>query len=366
MSQLQIILAPIFALMVMAFLFNAVLRKFHGSKYEQPMLGVLFGTALVVGMTNPITIGEGLIVDARTLLVAAATVFGGPIAGLVTMVFGLAARAYLGGAGLTAGLIGLLLAYGMALLWQMKVQHLIRNRVLADALAGMFVTGSIIALFVLPFPIAMQIMMQVLPTLIVTNTFGMVAIGFIYRREVKYFEDARLLAAYAKTDPLTKTLNRRGLDRAFDEAAKARKDGHAMLYFDIDNFKGINDTYGHDAGDKALEVIADRVTQCVRGEAVFARHGGDEFSIYLPGVHPSDLNIIADRLCRLIASSPIAHKDTLFTTSISMGGYWTAEDISLQALIDYANRQLLRAKKMGKNRAVVATAEEVEMASAVA
>lgn len=355
MSQFQIILAPLFALLVMAFMFNAVLRRFHTTAFEQPIIGALFGVSLVVGMSHPIVLGEGIIFDARTLLVAAATAFGGALAGAVTLGFGLAGRAYMGGVGLWAGMAGMVLTYAIALGWLRWGSGRIKNSFLADTALGFVSTGAMATIFLLPLPLAMMLLPQILPTVLLTNMLGMMAIGYTYRREVQYFEDTKRLAAYAKTDPLTGTLNRRGLDRAYHEACKLRAGGHAMLYFDIDDFKVINDTYGHEAGDRALEAIADRVTQCVRGEAIFARHGGDEFSIYLPGTSADELQIIADRLCRIIATTPITHKDRMISISISIGGVWTMQEMTLQELITAADAQLMQAKRQGKNRALIQT-----------
>ncbi|MEM8538481.1 MAG: diguanylate cyclase [Pseudomonadota bacterium] len=366
MLEIQFLIAPMVALMGLAFLLNMVLRKFHGSKYEQLATGSLFGCAIVLGMTNPIVIDDGLIFDTRTLLIGAATVFGGPAAGAVALLFGLSARVVIGGAGLLSGVIGLALAYAIAMAWRQYVQPRMTNRVLGDMTFGLVITSSIIGVFVLPYDIAISIVADILPVLLITDAIGMAAIGFIYRREVQYFIDAKLLEAYAKTDPLTATLNRRGLDRAFDDAFFDENLGHALLYFDIDSFKQINDTHGHDAGDKVLSEIAKRIQKNIREEAILARHGGDEFSIYIPGLQGADLQRVANRLCRLIADTPIRHNDTAIKATISMGGIWTSAASNLQDMIDGADMQLLQAKAEGKNRAVVAIEKPAQDAVAVA
>jgi len=368
MAQFQILLAPVFALMALAFLLNVVLRRFYGSPYEQMATGTLFGVAIVIGMSNPIVFGEGLIFDTRTLLVGAATVFAGPVAGLVALGFGLAARVWIGGAGMLSGIVGLLLAYAIALAWQRYVLPRMKRRVLGDVLFGITITTSAVAIFTLPVEIAVPILQSILPVLLICDAVGMAAIGFIYRREIQYYIDTKLLEAYARTDPLTGTLNRRGLDTAFSSAAHKHGEGHALLYFDIDNFKGVNDTYGHDAGDRALTVVAERISRNIREEAMLARHGGDEFSVYIPGLMGADVQRVADRLCRLISDSPIKHKGHAIPITISMGGCWTEQSLTLQDMIDGADLQLMVAKEKGKNRAEVAeyTQSTTERAAAVA
>jgi diguanylate cyclase len=354
MLQFQILLAPVIALMGLAFLFSAVLRRFHGSKLEPYAFGVLFGVTAVIGMINPLIIGEGLIFDTRTLLTGAAVAYAGPIAGLVTVSFALVCRIIIGGAGVYAGIAGLGMAIVLALGWTHLMRDRIRNKVVGDALLGLAITPAILGLFVLPYELAMTLMVSILPTLLICNILGAMALGFVFRREMRYFKNSQKLAEYAQTDPLTQLLNRRGLDIEVEAVSFDRDLGHALFYFDIDNFKAINDTFGHDAGDAALTIIASRLKQSIRDDASFARHGGDEFSIYMPSLHIDDVEVIAKRLCTLIADRPITHKEHTFDMSISVGGYWTKEDRRLQDMIDRADAQLLLAKADGKNAAQVA------------
>lgn len=354
MLSFQILLAPVVALMGLAFLFDAVLRKFHGTKQEQIAFGVLFGTTVVVGMTNPLSLGEGLIFDTRTLLTGAAVAFSGPVAGLITMLFGVVCRLILGGAGTTAGVVGLVVAFLLALGWSRFIRKRITNRVLGDALLGLAITPSILALFILPFDLASRLFFSVLPTLLVCNVIGSVAIGLVFRREIRHLKDEKRLEAYAQTDALTNLLNRRGMDNKLGSVKFDAKAGHALFYFDIDNFKAINDTHGHDAGDAALAIVAARITENIRGEAVFARHGGDEFSIYMPRLDACDVQDVGNRICAAVSSETFAHKDITFDVSISLGAYWSKQDMPVQRMIDLADAQLLLAKRAGKNRAQVA------------
>ena len=354
MLNFQILLAPVVALMSLAFLFSMVLRKFHGSKYEPLAFGTLFGSAVVIGMVNPIVLGEGVIFDTRTLLTGAAVAFAGPIAGLITVIIGIACRILIGGAGVTSGVIGLMLAYGLAVVWVRYLRGKIANPVIQDLGFGIFITSSILAIFALPFEMALGIFLKILPTLLICNGLGLVALGFVFRRERMYFQAARALEEHARTDPLTHLLNRRGLDAAFDTRKFDTQNGHALFYFDIDNFKAINDSFGHDAGDAALAIIAARLKNSLREEAVFARHGGDEFSIYIPDLNAGDVEGIGQRLCSLVASEPIESNGVSFDVSISVGAYWSRVACSLKEMIRQADSQLLLAKNKGKNLAQVA------------
>jgi diguanylate cyclase len=340
--------------MGLAFLFNAVLKKFQESRYRQVAFGLLFGGIVVLGMTNPLSLGEGLIFDTRTLLVGAATVFVGPLAGAIALFAGIICRVVIGGAGTTAGLVGLLLAYGLALAWDSFVHHRIKSLVLRDALMGFVVTFSAAAFFVLPYELALTLLASVLPTLLLVNIGGMVVIGLVFRREIDQFENRKMLEAYAKTDSLTNLLNRRGMDAEIATTQFDPDIGHALFYFDIDDFKSVNDTYGHAAGDAALAIVAARIKDGLRNEAVFARHGGDEFSIYLPHISAADVRAVGQRLCASISEQAFTCNDLTFDVSISIGAFWSQEDIPIRLMIERADAQLMLAKQAGKNRAQVA------------
>lgn len=354
MLSFQVLLAPVVALMGLAFLFNAVLRKFHDTKNEQIAFGVLFGITVVIGMTNPLSLGEGLIFDTRTLLTGAAVAFSGPVAGLITLVFGIICRIFIGGAGTAAGIIGLVVAFFLAVVWSQFMRKRVKNVIVGDALLGLAITPSIFALFVLPFDLAVNLFFFVLPSLIVSNVVGTIAIGLVFRREVKHFADGKKFAFFAQTDVLTNLLNRRGMDDKLDDMKFDPKYGHAIFYFDIDDFKFINDTHGHDAGDATLAIVAARISESIRGEAVFARHGGDEFSIYMPRMGRSDIQDVANRICGAVSSELFAHNDLTFAVSISLGAFWCRDDMPIQDMIKRADAQLLLAKRAGKNRAQVA------------
>lgn len=365
MLPFQVLLAPVVALMGLAFLFDAVQRKFNGTKYEHIAFGILFGTIVVVGMTHPLSLGDGLIFDTRTLLTGASVAFVGPIAGLVTVLFGVVCRLAIGGAGTTSGIVGLVLAFVLAYGWSHFMHDRTKNRIVGDALLGLAITPSIVALFVLPYDLAKELFISVLPTLLVCNVIGTVAIGLVFRREIKHFEDAKKLEAYAQTDALTNLLNRRGMDRKVGEVKFDARSGHALFYFDIDNFKSINDTFGHDAGDAALAIVAARINDNIRGEAVFARHGGDKFSIYVPQLSAQDVQDVGDRICAVVSDQAFTHRDLTFDVSISLGAYWSKQNMAVQDMIELADAQLLLAKRAGKNRAQVAYGSDNDV-SAVA
>jgi diguanylate cyclase len=337
------------AILGIAFVYHLVLQGYGGSRYRGVAFGGMFGVALVIGMTSPLYLDEGLIFDPRSLLIGAATAFAGPVAGLTAMGIGLAGRAVIGGAGVYADLAGLVAAYLLALGYLRWLRPGFKNTVAADAALGLAITPALLAVFLLPQNVAMDILPALAPAVTISNVAGSVALGLVFRRELALQEHRLELERHASRDPLTNLLNRRGLQAQAEGRRFNPHVGQAMLYFDVDNFKQINDRHGHDIGDSVLEVIAKRITENLRPGAIFARHGGDEFSVYLTEVTEGDLNGIAERLCSQVSQHPLSIADLQVKTSISMGGFWSKECYSLDELIRRADAQLLMAKQAGKN-----------------
>ena len=165
----------------------------------------------------------------------------------------------------------------------------------------------------------------------------------------------------AITDDLTGLHNRRYLDRqigpVFGEATLQQK-GLACLLLDIDRFKSINDTYGHEAGDEVLRAFAERIRQHVRPIDILARYGGEEIVIVVPGAELPDARVIAERIRERIEATPfgIMGGTQEISVTVSVGvSVRRATDAGPAEIIKRADAALYRAKSFGRNR-VEATA----------
>ncbi|MEM7432281.1 MAG: diguanylate cyclase [Pseudomonadota bacterium] len=116
--------------------------------------------------------------------------------------------------------------------------------------------------------------------------------------------DEDKMLADALLDPLTGTLNRRGFEQEAGKALRASECG-AVLYLDLDQFKGVNDKFGHPAGDALLKAFGHRLGYCLRPEDVLGRLGGDEFAIVLPDVSVDDAKHVAERLVKTASEAYI-------------------------------------------------------------
>ena len=174
---------------------------------------------------------------------------------------------------------------------------------------------------------------------------------------------ARLLRA-GITDFLTGWHNRRYLQqRLKEELARAQRRGGtiACLMIDIDKFKGINDGYGHLAGDNALKEVAHRIEAQIRSMDTAARFGGDELAILLPEATAADAAILAERIREVIAVVPFALNSQIsrgLTVSVGVAAASPGRDeADLKAVADRliadADAALYRAKALGRNRVQV-------------
>jgi diguanylate cyclase (GGDEF)-like protein len=127
----------------------------------------------------------------------------------------------------------------------------------------------------------------------------------------------------------------------------------AVLFVDLDHFKGINDRYGHAVGDAALQAIADRARKTVRPGDTVARLSGDEFVILCEGVTEAEVHSIAERLVRSMAE-PLEVENQIVSLSGSIGvAFATHTDETLDDLIRRADKAMYQAKRDGRGRAVV-------------
>lgn len=134
-------------------------------------------------------------------------------------------------------------------------------------------------------------------------------------------------------------------------AASRKASSFALLFIDLDEFKPINDTAGHEAGDAVLREIAGRLRQCVRESDTVARLGGDEFVLLLPDSNPHGPRRIAETLLKVIAQ-PITWRGAGFVVSASIGfAVFPGDGQSAQQLLGVADASMYRAKQAGRNQA---------------
>jgi len=162
--------------------------------------------------------------------------------------------------------------------------------------------------------------------------------------------------AEAEIDFLTGLVNRRRFERAILEMIneyQTRGYPFALILFDIDNFKQINDKYGHPVGDHVLKEIAMILKTFLRANNISARIGGEEFAVLVPGATAREGEIVAERLRNAIANRNFATPEGEIRLTASFGVTGVRRDDTIDTIFTRVDRALYRAKQEGKNRVVV-------------
>ncbi len=177
------------------------------------------------------------------------------------------------------------------------------------------------------------------------------------------------LCELSARDPLTGLANRRHfralVDRAIETVARSG-DSALLLLLDIDHFKAINDTHGHQAGDQVLRAVAACLTHCVRPMDTVARYGGEEFAVLLPNCQPLYGETVAERIRRAIEALAVATSPVLeLRVTISIGGAFAPEWIrsTAELWLERADLQLYRAKREGRNRCAIDLPRQVSVSA---
>lgn len=163
----------------------------------------------------------------------------------------------------------------------------------------------------------------------------------------------RELRHLAEVDPLTSVFNRRAfltlLEKAISSAHRTQSD-LSVLAIDLDHFKKVNDTWGHNGGDDVLRHFVRLATGCLRNEDVMGRMGGEEFAIFLPNAGSAGTRAVAERLRGLVASQPVVTDRGPIGLTVSIGATQYVPGDSSDALLHRADEAMYLAKEHGRNR----------------
>lgn len=167
-------------------------------------------------------------------------------------------------------------------------------------------------------------------------------------------EQIRFNRDLASRDALTGLLNRRGLDAALGEAlqrARAGGPGFGLILLDLDRFKVLNDSYGHQAGDEVLRAVAQSLRRQLRPQDEVARWGGEEFLVLLPGSDLEHAQQVAERLRSVIAGEAIGHRGHTIHLTASFGvATWDGTGCTGERLLSRLDSLLYDAKRAGRNQ----------------
>lgn len=197
------------------------------------------------------------------------------------------------------------------------------------------------------------VMESILSTLL--NVVGSIKAIHKYTRDLEY---------YATRDPLTNLYNQRLFWELFEyEIGRAQRHGYkfSLLVIDLDNFKSVNDTYGHSFGDQFLQKLADVLHVALRNDDILARYGGDEFVAILPETDLEHATLVAKRVLEAVSAMALPAPDmTNVKGSASIGIAVYPDHATVQKdLFLFADNMMYKAKSEGKNRVGMPTDEDI-------
>lgn len=177
----------------------------------------------------------------------------------------------------------------------------------------------------------------------------------LYHLKQELVEKNLLLQKAALTDPLTGLENRRGILEFIESEIGRIKRGaktSAIMLTDIDNFKNINDTYGHDAGDLLLKHVSGIMKKSIRVSDHVARWGGEEFLLFFPEISVSECRVVAEKIRSQISSSATFFDNNQIQVTITAGLSQLEVEKGIDASIKVADKALYKGKTEGKNRII--------------
>lgn len=180
---------------------------------------------------------------------------------------------------------------------------------------------------------------------------GLWIIGSILLFLVKAWLDKRHFVELSMRDPMTGLLNRRGLSAHYEERQALKYEGVAI--FDIDDFKQINDTYGHDIGDEAICYVAMKLDKNTRQTDIVARFGGEEFVVYITAKTSEQILQAVKRMQERIGEHSTQVRDLNFTISCGLSIHLSSDRTNLDQMVKEADLKLYEAKNNGKNQVAV-------------
>lgn len=302
-------------------------RLFHA---RQPLRGTAFNDLMLLALAAMACVGVRWAGDPASQA-AVGSVAGGVLTAYAAVVLLLAPRS---AEGATLRVLGGGLAVAAAVMLTDPLR----------ALDGAAASGGLQPAAVLPVTLLAAVMTYL--ALLLTHQ----------RTERQLRESRRRLRFFANMDLLTQVPNR----RHFGELARRalRREGNrsaAVLMFDIDHFKRINDDLGHAAGDQALRLVSQCVQSTLRAQDVAGRHGGDEFVLLLPGTSLRDAMAAATRM--VSSAQALAVVQEMPPLSLSFGVVELRAHESLDEAIARADQALFEAKRQGRGRAVSASGD---------
>ncbi|MEO8245240.1 MAG: diguanylate cyclase [bacterium] len=329
--------------------YGMIQRRITTKLVRHLLFGLIMGTAAATLMFQPIMIADGFQMDGRGVFIGIAATFGGPIAAAVAAAITVLTRVAIGGGGAFLGCCVILGTAALASLWSTFRGRKYRRSLLDWCSLAAVLILPLFSIVFAPIPNRGEALLFLL-CLTVGN---LLIFGRLMEAEQRRGRRERELNSAAHTDSLTQLPNRRSFLVETSAAEVGNRTSKGLLLVDIDHFKKVNDTYGHDAGDEVLRIVGQKLAELTRKSDVVARFGGEEFALLVDAADETDLGNIADRVRQALDLNVVYNKSAI-ALSVSIGGAFCGDRPFRfdQAYMD-ADKSLYHAKKAGRAMSVI-------------
>ncbi|MFC7373511.1 diguanylate cyclase [Fictibacillus iocasae] len=340
-------------LFIIGFVISREMKSLYSPFVQKLILGTATGLMGIVLMYFSVNVSSGVIIDLRHVFIIIAALFGGPVAAVLSGVIIGTARMLLYGlseASISAGLLMMLIGCMSGALSKLRIRIYAKGLLMnIVSLASIYVT-----LAFLIDPAFAGLNAAYLS--VVSIPLGFLAV-FLNIYLYKTNEMMWKMRQEARVDYLTGLNNVRTFDEVLNNYKKeqgVRGEFLSILFIDIDFFKRVNDTHGHDAGDEVLKQLASVLRQNARSFDIVSRNGGEEFSVLMPDCQNERAVEVGERIRQAVERFPFrlpAGGPLYITVSIGVASY--PETVgTVDELVKQADDALYAAKKSGRNKVI--------------
>lgn len=315
------------------------------------LLGVQAGLIALLLLGNALQL-EGVLLDLRSIPIMTATLFGGWVSGLVAGLLFLIGR-YLLLLATDGAIFGFYLAVVTVFtlvvstgLIRLKLDNSRKTLFIFTTISVVLFGGAVYA------ALPLQTFYPVIIAYTLMSYGGAFAAYRLLLELRRHFENVQYQQQLARTDALTGIANRRLLNEAMANLT-VESEEYALILVDIDHFKRVNDTYGHDVGDDVLRELGTLLVSESKPHHLVGRFGGEEFLIIMPHATRYEVMELAEAIREKVAAFPFETSAGTLHITVSLGACHS-NDIAIDSVLKHADEALYHAKESGRNRFILA------------
>lgn len=314
------------------------------------LLGIQSGIVALILLTNALHL-EGILIDLRSIPIMLAVLFGGWVSGTVAGALFLIGRFFM----ITDGeYVGFYLAV-VTMLALVFSTSLLRFKLRNTNQTLLVFTTISVTIFgtALYYALPLELFYPIFFVYIIMSYAGAFASYRLLHELRRHFENVQHQQHLARTDALTGIANRRLLNEAMANLNVEAKE-YALILVDIDHFKRVNDSYGHDVGDDVLRELGMLLVSESEERHLVGRFGGEEFLIIMPNAKKEEVTRLAESIREKVSSFPFDTSAGTLHITVSLGACHS-NDIEVDSVLKHADEALYHAKESGRNRFILAS-----------